>query len=210
LAAQLAALNTEASEAKRREAEEDQRAAEDERTERLRAALRADPVASVVASWVHTTESRLELMLAVACAVVLEGAAIMGWLLVSIAIGRARSIEAVVLGREAIASGHHAVTQQPGTTTIDNAAIATDRGVTPTGNDASLVLSEDDLLLQKIHNAVLAGEVDSTQESIRKLLRCGQPKAGRLNRLYHDRFGRYAQQDAGAFRQQMKCFTEAE
>lgn len=202
LAAQLAALDTEASEAKRREAEEDRRVAEAERIEVLRAALRADPVASVVASWVHTTESRLELMLAVACAVVLEGSAVMGWTLVSVAMGRASSRESVVLGRAAVVPEPHVVAPQPGFATIDSAAgdgelaaVAVVQGITPTGSDARPFLSEDDLLLEKIHDAVLAGEVDSTQESIRKLLRCGQPKAGRLNRLYRDRFGRRAQQD---------------
>ena len=48
---------------------------------------------------------------------------------------------------------------------------------------------EDDLLLDKIRDAVVTGHLKPTQEAIRKFLRCGQPKAGNLNRLYLARFG---------------------
>lgn len=96
-------------------------------------------------------------MLAVACAVVLEGAAIVGWLLVSAAPER----EAVTPGRAVIVSE----------------------------SVGSLVTSEDDLLLKKIHEAVETGQLKPRQEGIRKFLRCRQPKAGSLNRQYLARFG---------------------
>ncbi len=50
-------------------------------------------------------------------------------------------------------------------------------------------ISADERLLEKIHDAVVAGTLDPTQDSVRKLLRCRQPKAGRLNRPYQERFG---------------------
>jgi len=54
LAARVSALSIESDEVVRREAEDDRRIAHSDRSEALRASLRADPVASVVASWVHT------------------------------------------------------------------------------------------------------------------------------------------------------------
>lgn len=196
LAARLAALKTEADEAKRREVEEDRLNEQADRNEALRATLRADPVASVVASWLHTTESRLELMLAVACAVVLEGAAIVGWLLVSLLIGRARGREMVVSSRGLTMRFFHAVAPPSRTETGDGQRDSREPGppesaqdTTSTGNDADPVMSDDEQLLKQIQEAVRAGEADPTQESIRRLLRCGQPKAGRLNRLYQERYG---------------------
>lgn len=200
IAAKLAALNTEADEARRREAVEDRQNELIDREEAERATLRADPVASVVASWLHTTESFLELMLAVACAVVLEGAAIMGWLLVSVASGRAGGRDddraAAVSGRETAVANPDAVAHQSkiatadrGVLTAESLGAAAAQGATTTADDVSAVASEDERLLKKIHQAALCGELDPTQDSIRKLLRCRQPKAGRLNRLYQERFG---------------------
>jgi len=48
---------------------------------------------------------------------------------------------------------------------------------------------EDDFLLEQIREAVIAKKLMPTQAAIRKFLRCGQPKAGYLNRLYLARFG---------------------
>jgi len=196
LAARLAALRTEADEARRHEAAEDRLNDRADRNEALRASLRADPVASVIASWLHTTESRLVLMLAVACAVVLEGAAIVSWLLVSLLIGRARGREMVVSSRGLTTRVFHAVTAPSRTETSDGqrdsrepAPPETVQDTTPTGNDADPVVSDDEQLLKQIREAVRAGQADPTQESIRRLLRCGQPKAGRLNRMYQERYG---------------------
>ncbi|WZV78037.1 hypothetical protein AAFM48_08060 [Burkholderia pseudomallei] len=79
--AQLAALKTEADEAKRREADEDRWKKALDRNESLRAALRDNSVASRIASWFGTTESKVEFLHAFASAVVLEGAAIVAWML---------------------------------------------------------------------------------------------------------------------------------
>lgn len=203
LAAQLAALDTEASEARRREAEEDRRNDQADRDEALRATLRADPVASTVASWFGTTERRLELFLAVACAVVLEGAAIIGWLLVQIALARTGGRAVVASDRDADAPNREAVVSErqvvlpvcsPATgdrivPADGRAAVASGQAVTAVENPGGPDTSEDELLLARIHEAVLIGHLKPTQESIRKFLRCRQWTAGSLNRQYLARYG---------------------
>lgn len=168
LLAQLSALKTEADEAKRREAEEDRRNAQADRVDALRATLRVDPVAFPVASWFGTTESRLELIIGLAYAVVLEGAAVMGWALVLVVLDRNADRDLIASDRE------------PG---VPDLGPAVERDLSRT------VLPEDDQLLEQIRSAVVAGEIKPTQDSIRKFLRCGQPKAGNLNRQYLARFG---------------------
>lgn len=197
LAAQLAALRTEADEAKRREADEDRLDEQADRNDALRAKLRADPVASQVAPWLGTTEGSLELLVAFACAVVLEGAAIIGWLMASVALRRVASRATVVSDQETVAREPEAVAPIDGITVSDSQErisvclpVASTVGpVSETSGESNLVVSEDDLLLDKIRDAVVTGHLKPTQEAIRKFLRCGQPKAGNLNRLYLARFG---------------------
>lgn len=197
LAAQLVALRTEADEAKRREAEEDRLGDQADHNDALRAKLRADPVASQVASWLGTTEGSLELLVAFACAVVLEGAAIIGWLMASVALRRVETRATVVSDQETVAREPEAVAPVDGITVSDNqerisvcppVALTVDP-VSEAPGESNLVVSEDNLLLDKIRDAVVAGHLKPTQEAIRKFLRCGQPKAGNLNRLYFARFG---------------------
>jgi hypothetical protein len=196
LAARLAALNVESDEAVRREAAYDRSIVQSDRDEALRTALRVDPVASLVASLLHMSASSLELVLAVACSVVLESAAVLGWQQVPVAVGRARGRNMVVSGRKLATRPIRAVAPPSCTGTseglrdsLEPAPLASVQNATSTGNDADPVVSEDDQLLRQIQDAVRAGEADPTQESIRRLLRCGQPKAGRLNRLYQERYG---------------------
>lgn len=197
LAAQLVALRTEADEAKRREADEDRLDEQADRNDALRAKLRADPVAWQVAPWLGTTEGSLELLLAFACAVVLEGAAIIGWLMASVALRRVASRATVVSDQETVAREPEAVAPIDGITVSDSQerisvclpVAATVGPVSEASGKSNLVVSEDDLLLDKIRDAVVTGHLKPTQEAIRKFLRCGQPKAGNLNRLYLARFG---------------------
>lgn len=210
LASRLVALGTENDEALRREADQDRERKQADRVEALREMSRADPVALVVAARLHTTENLFALFVAVACAVVLEGSAILGWLLLSIGGGRVDGREAVVSGRKAVVIGcesaearHTTVVQQGDVAIVDHsasdcvsaavAAIAEDASV---AHDGDAVTAVDEQRLEKIRNAVLAGALEPTQESIRKLLRCRQPTAGRLNRLYGDRYGSQVQNDA--------------
>ncbi|MDN8037866.1 hypothetical protein [Burkholderia vietnamiensis] len=198
LVTQIATLEAEAAEVRRREAEDDRRSEMADREAMLRSVLRADPVASQVAPWFGTTEGRLELMLAVACAVVLEGSAIMGWVLASAVSGRARCRDSVVFGRNREPSEQRAVVSESGVVSDDSsgsandheavrtrdAPIARDNAVSRGGGD-----DDDCRQLQEIREAVVAGRLRPTQEAIRKHLRCGQPRAGHLNRLYVRQFG---------------------
>lgn len=194
LAAEIVALHAEADEAQRREASEDRHNVQADRIDELRAMLRVDPVAFQVASWLGVSEHRLEMLIGMAYAVVLEGAAIVGWLLVSVASRRA----AVVSGwepvrsdragsRETVISGHKV-------TVPESDADMLDRLVDVGDDSGSLATSEDELGLRKIHEAVLTGKIKPTQKAIRMLLRCGQRKAGSLSRQFRARFGSMCRQ----------------
>ncbi|CAN0617963.1 conserved membrane protein of unknown function [Burkholderia multivorans] len=184
LTARLAALNIEADEVKRHEAEADRIAAHVERDAELRDSLRADPVASHFARSFGTTESPVMLGQAVASAVVLEGAAILAWLSVVVAPDR------VVRRANRAGDSSAAAMSQP--TMIDVAPIARgdDALNYPMTDARALVLSDDERVLDHIHAAVRAGRLKPTQKSIREFVGCGQKKAGDLNRLYAERFGR--------------------
>lgn len=178
LSAQLAALDAEAGEAKRREAEEDRLVARVERAEALRESLRADPVASQIAPWLGTTAQLLELVQAIAFAVVLEGSAVIGWVLVAqvwpcranrvpVVPGPASDIEMVV-------------PTDPATPQIDTVVSA--------DLDGTAARSADDQVLDKIHAEVVAGRLRPTQAAIREFLGRGQATAGRFARQYRARF----------------------
>ena len=168
LAAEIAALDVEADEQKRHEADDDRRTLRAARDDDRREALRADPVAFPVATWLGTTERRLQLIVGFASAVVLEGAAILGWAIIAEAPGHDT-------GRSLVAS--------------DQPLKAPDRDPATEVEPNRAVMSDDDRLLDRIHKAVVAGELKPTQNAIRNFLRCGQPKAGKLNRLYMEKFG---------------------
>jgi hypothetical protein len=200
LMSRIAELNVESDEARRSEAEHDRRIAQPDREGAQHAALRADPVALIIASWLPISESLFDLIVAVACAVVLEGAAIGGWLLVSATSRRPRSLDddrtAAVSGRGTVVVNADAILFRSEIEMTDDTALTAEseataaaQDATTRANDISAVTSEDERLLQTIRQAALSGELIPAQESIRKLLRCRQPKAGRLNRLYHERFG---------------------
>ncbi|RFU47341.1 hypothetical protein [Paraburkholderia sp. DHOC27] len=217
LVAQLAALNAEAGEARRREAEEDRRSQQVDRIEALRATLRADPVAWTVASWFDTTQDRLELMMGVACAVVLEGASVVSWLLALGVSGHAAGRGAVVSDRSAVEFDREAVSPESAAVaqsqqavvpvhpitkegrvnaTDDYAMVAPGCAVTAGKSADGPVTFGEDLLIKRIHEAVVTGHLKPTQDGIRKFLRCGQPKAGSLNRLYGARYGTQGMQAA--------------
>jgi hypothetical protein len=189
LAARLEALNIESDEARRREAEDDRRIEQSDRDAALRASLRADPVALAVASWVHTTENRLELILAVACAVVLEGTAVLSWLLVSLAFSRATEPATDVTGRASVVHDRCPVALPVAADRdVHCAVVPSQPSVVATGGGCPAA-SDDDVRLGKIHDAVVAGRIRRTQGEIRMLLSCSQREAGRLNRLYSERKG---------------------
>jgi hypothetical protein len=168
LTAEIAALGVEADEAKRSEADDDRRTSQAARDDDRREALRADPIAFPVAPWLGTTERRLQLIVGFASAVVLEGAAILGWAIIAVALGRDA-------GRGVVAP--------------DDAPWAPDPDPATEIEVSSPVMSQEDQLLARIRAAVVTGDLKPTQSAIRDFLRCGQPKAGKLNRLYMEKFG---------------------
>ncbi|MBF3788874.1 hypothetical protein ISF76_28695 [Burkholderia pseudomallei] len=197
LETQLATLETEAGEARRHEAEEDRHNRLVDQEAASRAALRVDPVASEVATWLGTTEGRLELLLALACSVVLEGAAITGWMLMSVVSSRGDSRAVVVAGpidepseSGVVVSKSETVTGDNRGSIVDREAAVTERVAIIDGGATRDRYSGADLhLLQEIHEAVVAGHLRPTQAAIRGFLKCGQTKAGRLKREYLATFG---------------------
>jgi len=179
LDAQLAALDAETAEAKRREAEDDRLTAQAERADALSESQRADPVVSQVASWVGTTELRLEVVQAAVFAVVLEGAAIMGWLWVA-------QVWSRTAGRESVARVACDESATFPTRMVERAAPAGEPIDGVTRAETSLE-SEYDRVLDEIHLEVVAGQLKPTQAAIRGFLGCGQATAGHVARLYRAR-----------------------
>ncbi|WP_395061132.1 hypothetical protein [Paraburkholderia silvatlantica] len=194
LSAELAALNAEAIEVKRRATEQDWFRDQASRAQALRESRRADPATSMVAQWLGTTEARLDLLLDFVCVIVLEGAACVAWYFAIPGPAR-RDRAAVVCDPDATALPQEAVAPNVGVipagrVELSATLIATaERDSLVNGSDGLSKMSEDDHLIEKIHEAVVAGNLRRDLASIRKFVRCGQPKAIRLNRMYIERFG---------------------
>ncbi|MFM0526417.1 hypothetical protein PQR11_15700 [Paraburkholderia strydomiana] len=179
LAAQLVALDAEMTEGKRHEAEDDRLVAQAERADALRSSLRVDLVVSQVAFWLGTTESRLELMQAAMFAVVLEGAAMMSWLLVARVWPPSASRGPVALSRAV----------QAMVVELDEPVYSATEPVEIATSEVAATVSEDDRVLDEIHAEVAAGRLKPTQRAIRAFLECGQAAAGHFARLYRERSG---------------------
>lgn len=167
LNAQLDALRTENDEAQRNETREDRYSLLADRADQHLATMRRDPVVFRVASWFDATEQVVELVIGLAHAIVLEGIAIVGWIL--FAVSRDQNMT------------RNAMMQK---CTIDASVSDKSKDVEATFEPQS----EDDHLLAKIHAAVIAGQFKPTQKAIREFLNCAQPKAGHLNRQYLAQF----------------------
>ncbi|MGB8416984.1 hypothetical protein [Paraburkholderia sp.] len=196
LSAQLTSLNAEADEARRRATEQDWLRDQAGRAQEFRESRRPDPATSLVAHWLGTTEARLNTLLDFVCVVVLEGVACFAWYFAA--------LRPVVVGRTAISFDgkttlpqHESVAPVPDVmsgsrvewTDGHAAGISVSESIAK-GLDGNPAMSEDDLLVAKIHEAVVAGRLTRNLASIRKFLQCGQRKAARLNSLYIDRFGK--------------------
>lgn len=108
LSAQLAVLNAEADEAKRRATEQDLRRDQVSRAQALRESRRAEPGTALVAPWLGTTEARLDLLMNFVLVVVLEGTACFCWYVVGLG-GVATRRAAVVDDRNATSLESQAV-----------------------------------------------------------------------------------------------------
>ena len=207
--AQLAALKTEADEAKRLEADEDRWNKALDHNESLRAALRENSVASQIASWFGTTESKVEFLHAFVSAIVLEGAAIIAWMLAAGEQGRressvsldtnhrslaplthdgsapiAQSRDIVVAAAESIATEVEPVAklEMPVRSSKANFVVSTSNAEKYADN-ATKRESELENLVAQLERDIAAGLLHPTQEKIRRHLRCSQKKATELRRL---------------------------
>ncbi|WP_334009420.1 hypothetical protein [Burkholderia cepacia] len=112
LSAQLAVLNAEADEAKRRATEQDWRRDQVSRAQELSESRRAEPGTALVATWLGTTEARLDLLMNFALVVVLEGTACFCWYMVGLGAVATRRA-AVVDDRNTTVFESHAVVPVP-------------------------------------------------------------------------------------------------
>lgn len=189
LSARLAALTVEADEAKRREAEEDRRQAQADEAQAIRDSRRANPFASSLASLLDTTEARLNSILVFIPTVVLDGLAVACWLLLAGKERRARQRACVAFDDcPLVAQVTVATKDEPGAVTA-KLDVATCEPVAVAAVGSTSGKSEDDTVLDELHKAVVTGRIKATQTAIRKFRRCGQQEAGRLNRMYAERFG---------------------
>lgn len=196
LSAQLAVLNAEADEAKRRAAEQDWRRDQVRRAQELSESRRAEPGTALVAPWLGTTEARLDLLMNFVLVVVLEGTACYCWYVVGL--GPVATRRAVVASdRNSTVSRPEVVSSMPQVRLpgrVDQSAthVATVAEGKLVASDAcsDTIMSNDDRRIEEIHEAVVAGRLKRNLVSIRKFLGCAQSEASRLNRLYIERFGK--------------------
>lgn len=183
LTAKLDALNAEADDIRRSEAERDRVIAQ-------RDALLADPVTSRLAALLGTTAARVEILSGLAFAAVLEGVACLLW---TVALRPSPITSAVPNATLAAVTPVAAVTtsMEPAVTdvTADKAAKVVVRRTTlnshktPTPPIDSLpdtAVTEDDLT--QLAQDVAAGQVRATVADIRRHLGCSQAKAATLRR----------------------------
>ncbi|MCZ2903223.1 hypothetical protein [Burkholderia thailandensis] len=208
LSTQLAVFNAEATEAKRHATERDWLRDQTRRAEALRESRRAEPGTALVAPLLGTTEARLDLLMNVALVVVLEGAACVGWYFVGGVVemrGRATVDDRDTTGlKEQVVASIPEMTSAgriESVTTGDTTASACDLVATDAGASvidhaaAGAAPPDDDEMIAKIREAVVAGQLKRNLVSIRKFLGCRQDNAARLNRLYIERFGKRPRAD---------------
>lgn len=174
LAARLDALNTEAEEAKRREALEDWRRTQAERDRALRETLRGDPVTIRLSGLLGTPVARVDLLSGLAFAAVLEGVACLLWLLAlpgrdsesvsPVTPSPPQPSVAVIASNAEVTASHEVLTPLAITTK-------------PSPNRAGL---PDDLA--RLAREIAAGRIRPTVAEIRRYLGCSQARASALRR----------------------------
>lgn len=197
LSAQLALLNAEADEAKRRATEQDWRRDQVNRARELSESRRAEPGTALIAPWLGTTAARLDLLINVVLVVVLEGTACFCWYVVGLGAVATPRGAAVVGDRNATVSRLEVVASMLGMTPAGRVKQCTTHVATVAegelvASDACFdpIMSNDDRRIKEIHEAVMAGRLKRNLVSIRNFLGCAQSDASRLNRLYIERFGK--------------------
>jgi len=187
LAERLDVLTTEADEAKRHEAEVDRQKVLADRAMRLRDGLRVDPVNGRLASWLGVDVERLNLLLALACATVLDGMASLCWYA---AFASRRAGSTAQATRVVVPGGESRLQNSDVTDAVVVAVPSGNRAAelgsepagqvaTPPDTDAAL-----DIWLVRLVRDVAAGKLRPTVDEIRRYYRCAQATAVMLRREY--------------------------
>lgn len=168
LTAKLDALTTEADEVKRHQAKDDRLAALADRATRLRDSLRDDPVTARLSALTGLDEQRLNLLLALVCAGVLDCLGSLCWWL---------------------AFDGSRTTVTPGVTGVvvpddpNRRGLVSPETETTTDTEAPVVNEYDGRLVQLVRD-VAAGKLRPTVDGIRKHFSCAQGTATQLCREY--------------------------
>lgn len=162
LSAKLDALTTEADEVKRYRGQDDRQAA-------LADSLHEDPVTARLSPLIGVDEQKLNLLLSLVCAGVLDCMGSLCWWLVFDSSRKAVTTEVAGV-----------VTQGNG-----SRVVPTNSDLGPTADAEAAVADEFDGRLIQLVRDVAAGELTPTVDGIRKHLRCAQKKANELHREFH-------------------------
>ena len=176
LSAKIDALNVEADEARRWERSEDRLVARADRVTTLRDSARNDPVTARLSAWIGTTPDKINIMLALAFAVVLEGVACLCWY-VALRPGNSHpTVESPVTA--AVPSDFNA-SQAP----VMNGHVTADVITVPQAShpvNAGHAVQDDEIV--QLCRDVATGRVRATVADIRRHLGCSQAKAATLRR----------------------------
>lgn len=195
LAAQLAALGTEADEARRREQTADREAAARDAMQARADFARNDPVTSRIADVLGARRATVDLVVALATGLLLEAVACLGWMVALGDPGTGSSEEAAMAspGNAAFVAGNArsgagmeapAPVSQPGTGY--NVAVTPRDATGTTGNVHSTPCTAGvaGAELVQLTGAIADGRVRPTVKDIRRFMHCSQAKAMRLRRQF--------------------------
>ncbi|WP_261522283.1 twin-arginine translocation pathway signal protein [Burkholderia multivorans] len=195
LAAQLAALDVEAGEARRREEAADHIRSAIERQQAREEQARIDPVTAQAAQLVNASRETIDLMVALVHGAVLECVACLGWLL-ALHPGRRyaesdlqtlAALNAGVTGPSNVGGTNSLFPQQKLHTTAEQgkATVTPRRSIGAAGNVSprealSRQIVDSDFF--RLSHAIAEGRLRPTVKDIRGFLRCSQDKAMRMRR----------------------------
>jgi hypothetical protein len=204
LSAQLAALDVEASEARRREQLADRAAVVHDRLQRREDLARTDPVTACVASFIHASRENVDLFVALTFGWLLEGVGCLGWMLALTADHAAHAASASVTTRP----GNHAASnvtpviagdapESPADAVVTSNAPVTPRNaglLTGSALRENLVSRAANAELLLLASAITDGRVRPTVKDIRQFMQpCSQEKAMRLRREFLELAGKSPQ-----------------
>ncbi|REE17132.1 hypothetical protein B0G71_0070 [Paraburkholderia sp. BL27I4N3] len=183
LSAKIDALNVEADEARRWERSEDRLAAQADRVTTLRDSARNDPVTARLSVWIGTNPDKINLMLALAFAVVLEGVACLCWY-VALRPGSSHpTVEPPVTpGVTPPVTAAVPIEFNASHASLMNSHVTADVMTMPQASPihADHVMPDDEIV--QLGRDIATGRVRPTVAGIRRHLGCSQAKASTLRR----------------------------